>query len=174
MILLFPYSISKISRNYLTKESLNLACKRISMKITLATVEDVLNKKWWLIDADSVPLGRLAVQVANVLRGRDKALYTPHMDVGDFVVVINAAKVKLTGEKDNKKQYMFYSGFQGGEKYVPVSRMRKMKSAFLIEHAVRGMLPKNRLSEKLIGKLKVYAGSEHRHDAQQPIEMKIR
>ena len=84
MILLFPYSISKISRNYLTKESLNLACKRISMKITLATVEDVLNKKWWLIDADSVPLGRLAVQVANVLRGRDKALYTPHMDVGDF------------------------------------------------------------------------------------------
>ena len=82
--------------------------------------------------------------------------------------------ILLTGEKDNKKQYMFYSGFQGGEKYVPVSRMRKMKSAFLIEHAVRGMLPKNRLSEKLIGKLKVYAGSEHRHDAQQPIEMKIR
>lgn len=164
----------KICRNYLTKKSLNLACKEISMKTTLATVKDVSNKKWWLIDADGIPLGRLAVQVANVLRGRGKSLYTPHMDVGDFVVVINAAKVKLTGEKDSKKQYMFYSGFQGGEKYVPVSRMREKRPAFLIEHAVRGMLPKNRLSEKLIGKLKVYGGSKHSHDAQQPVEMKIK
>jgi large subunit ribosomal protein L13 len=143
------------------------------MKTTLATVDDVAKKRWWLFDADGVVLGKLSVKIANILRGRDKPLYTPHMDCGDFVVVINAEKVKLTGNKDRAKEYMFYSGYQGGEKYVPASRMREKRPEFLLEHAVRGMLPKNRLSEQLISKLKVYGGSEHPHAAQQPVTISI-
>jgi large subunit ribosomal protein L13 len=139
------------------------------MKTTLATVEDVANKKWCLLDADGKILGRLAVKIANILRGRDKPLYTPHMDVGDFVIVINAEKVKLTGNKDNAKEYMFYSGYQGGEKYVPISRMRERRPEFLIKHAVLGMLPKNRLAQKLMLKLKIYAGNSHPHASQQPV-----
>jgi large subunit ribosomal protein L13 len=139
------------------------------MKTTLATIDDVAEKRWWLIDASGKVLGRLAVQIANILRGRNGPLYTPHMDVGDFVVVVNAEKIRLTGRKDEKKEYMFYSGFQGGEKYVPVSRMRRSKPEFIIEHAVRGMLPKNRLAEKMIGKLKVYRGCNHPHEAQRPV-----
>ena len=144
------------------------------MKTTLAKVEDVENKKWRLIDATDRPLGRLAVVIANILRGRDKAIFTPHMDAGDFVIVINSEKVKLTGSKDVKKEYMFYSGYQGGERYIPVSRMREKRPEFLIEHAVRGMLPKNRLSEKLMTHLKVYKGSEHPHIAQQPEVVEIK
>ncbi|MDR3144521.1 MAG: 50S ribosomal protein L13 [Puniceicoccales bacterium] len=139
------------------------------MKTTLATVNDVAKKKWRIVDAAGVPLGRLAVVVANILRGRDKPLYTPHMDAGDFVIVTNAAKVKLTGAKDAHMEYMFYSGFQGGEKYIPVARMRAKRPEFIVEHAVRGMLPKNRLAEKLMVNLKVYGGSEHPHAAQQPM-----
>jgi large subunit ribosomal protein L13 len=141
------------------------------MKTTLATVNDVANKKWYLFDAEGAILGRLAVQIANVLRGRNKPLYTPHMDAGDFVIIINAEKVKLSGNKDAKKKYMFYSGFQNGEKYVPVARMREKKPEFLIEHAIRGMLPKNKLAEQLMTKLKVYRGGQHPHDVQQPIVM---
>jgi large subunit ribosomal protein L13 len=144
------------------------------MKTTLAAVADVTaNKRWCLINANGEVLGHLAVRVANILRGRDKPLYSPHMDVGDFVVIVNATKVKLTGNKDNKKEYMFYSGYQGGEKYVPISPMRNKKPAFLIEHAVRGMLPQNRLAEKLMRKLKVYGGENHPHKAQQLIAVKI-
>jgi large subunit ribosomal protein L13 len=143
------------------------------MKTTLATIEDVANKKWWLIDADGMILGRLAVVVANLLRGRHRPLYTPHMDAGDFVVVVNAEKVKLSGSKDSKKEYMFYSGYQGGEKYVPVARMRAKRPEFIVEHAVRGMMPKNRLSEQLINKLKVYAGGAHPHGAQNPIVLDL-
>ncbi|MDR2737548.1 MAG: 50S ribosomal protein L13 [Puniceicoccales bacterium] len=138
------------------------------MKTTLATVGDLARRKWRLFDASGVALGRLAVVIANVLRGRDKPLYTPHMDAGDFVVVVNAEKVKLTGNKNDAKEYMFYSGYQGGEKYVPASRMRAKRPEFIVEHAVRGMLPKNRLASKLMSKLKVYRGSEHPHVAQHP------
>jgi large subunit ribosomal protein L13 len=143
------------------------------MKTTLATVKDVADKKWWQIDADGAILGRLAVKIANLLRGRHRPLYTPHMDAGDFVVVVNAEKVKLSGAKDAKKEYMFYSGYQGGEKYVSAARMREKRPEFLIEHAVRGMLPKNRLSEQLITKLKVYAGGNHPHGAQNPEIFKL-
>ncbi|MDR1433337.1 MAG: 50S ribosomal protein L13 [Puniceicoccales bacterium] len=144
------------------------------MKTTLATVSDVANKKWYLFDAGGRVLGRLAVEIANVLRGRNLPLYTPHMDAGGVVIVINAEKIKLTGSKDGKKEYMFYSGYQGGEKYIPVARMRAKKPEFLIEHAVRGMLPKNVLSEKLMTHLKVYAGSSHPHAAQQPVIVKAK
>jgi len=100
------------------------------MHTSLATVEDVKNKKWWLLDAKGKILSLLAGKIANSLRGWDELLYTPHMDAGDFVIVINAEKVKLTGAKEDKKEYVFYSGYHGGEKHVPVSRMREKDSNF--------------------------------------------
>ena len=125
-------------------------------------------RKWHVIDADGAVLGRLAAQVANVLRGKDKPVYTPHLDTGDFVVVINAEKVRLTGKKETAKEYMSYSGWKGGEKYRNVEQVRARHPERLITHAVRGMVPKNRLGRVLMTKLKVYKGSEHPHAAQRP------
>ena len=125
-------------------------------------------RKWHVIDADGAILGRLAAQVANVLRGKDKAIYTPHLDAGDFVVVINAEKVRLTGKKETQKSFMTYSGWKGGEKYRTVEQVRTKQPEKLITHAVRGMVPKNRLGRTLMTKLKVYKGTEHPHSAQQP------
>jgi large subunit ribosomal protein L13 len=163
-------SLEKLQKSF-DKGAASFNLREHSMKTTLATVDDVASKKWYLFDASGMILGRLAVRIANILRGRNKPLYTPHMDAGDFVIVVNAEKVKLSGDKDDKKKYMFYSGYQGGEKYVPVSKMRLERPEFLIEHAVRGMLPKNRLAEKLITKLKVYRGGRHPHASQQPITL---
>jgi large subunit ribosomal protein L13 len=126
------------------------------------------SRKWHVIDADGAVLGRLAAQVANVLRGKNKPVYTPHLDAGDFVVVINAEKVVLTGKKETDKKYMSYSGWRGGEKYRSVASVRQRQPEKLITHAVRGMVPKNRLGRVLMTKLKVYKGSEHPHAAQQP------
>ena len=125
-------------------------------------------RKWHVIDANGVVLGRLAAQVADVLRGKNKPVYTPHLDAGDFVVVINAEKVVLTGKKETDKKYMTYSGWKGGEKYRTVAQIRARQPDQLITHAVRGMVPKNRLGRVLMTKLKVYKGSEHPHAAQQP------
>jgi large subunit ribosomal protein L13 len=125
-------------------------------------------RKWHVIDAKGAVLGRLAVQVADVLRGKNKPVYTPHLDAGDFVVVINAEKVLLTGKKETDKKYMSYSGWRGGEKYRSVAQVRERQPEKLITHAVRGMVPKNRLGRVLMTKLKVYKGSEHPHAAQQP------
>ena len=125
-------------------------------------------RKWHVIDANGAVLGRLAVRVANVLRGKNKPVYTPHLDAGDFVVVINAEKVVLTGKKETDKKYMSYSGWKGGEKYRTVAQVRGRQPEKLITHAVRGMVPKNRLGRTLMTKLKVYKGSEHPHAAQQP------
>jgi len=130
-------------------------------------------RKWHVVDADGAVLGRLAVQVANILRGRNKAVYTPHLDAGDFVVVINAAKVKLTGKKETAKEFMSYSGWKGGEKYRSVAQVRAKHPEKLITHAVRGMVPKNRLGRVLMTKLKVYKGSEHPHSAQQPATLAL-
>ena len=126
------------------------------------------NRKWHVIDADGAVLGRLAVQVADILRGKDKPTFTPHLDAGDFVVVINAEKVRVTGKKETDKEYMTYSGWKGGEKYASVEQIRAKHPELLIERAVRGMVPKNRLGRQLLTKLKVYKGSEHPHSAQQP------
>ena len=126
------------------------------------------SRKWHVIDANGAVLGRLAVRVANVLRGKNKPVYTPHLDAGDFVVVINAEKVVLTGKKETDKKYMSYSGWKGGEKYRTVAQVRGRQPEKLITHAVRGMVPKNRLGRTLMTKLKVYKGSEHPHAAQQP------
>lgn len=125
-------------------------------------------RKWHVIDAEGVVLGRLAVQVADILRGKNKPVYTPHLDAGDFVVVVNAEKVRVTGRKETDKRYMSYSGWKGGEKYATVAQLRARHPEKLIHHAVQGMIPKNRLGRVLLTKLKVYKGKEHPHAAQKP------
>jgi large subunit ribosomal protein L13 len=129
---------------------------------------DLEQRKWHIINAEGAVLGRLAVQVANILRGKDKPIYTAHLDAGDFVVVINAEKVVLTGKKETNKKFMSYSGWKGGEKYTSVAQVRAKTPEKLIMHAVRGMVPKNRLGRVLMTKLKVYKGDQHPHSAQQP------
>lgn len=129
-------------------------------------------RKWHVVDADGAVLGRLAVQVADILRGRNKPLYTPHLDAGDFVVVVNAEKVRVTGKKETEKRYMSYSGWKGGEKYISVEKRRATQPEKLIHHAVKGMIPKNRLGRQLLTKLKVYKGPNHPHAAQTPDTLK--
>jgi len=126
------------------------------------------SRGWRIIDADGLVLGHVAEKIANVLRGRDKPTYTPHLDTGDFVVVINAEKVRVTGNKENTKEYQRYSGYRGGLKRIPFTTVREKNPERLIMSAVKGMLPKNRLGTKLLTKLKVYKGSEHPHAAQKP------
>jgi large subunit ribosomal protein L13 len=125
-------------------------------------------RKWHVIDANGAVLGRLAAQVANILRGKNKPVFTPHLDAGDFVVVINAEKVIVTGKKETDKEFMSYSGWKGGEKYTTVAQVRARHPEKLITHAVKGMVPKNRLGRVLLTKLKVYKGAEHPHLAQKP------
>jgi len=137
------------------------------MKTHLPKV-DLEQRKWHVVDANGAVLGRLAAQVADVLRGKNKPIYTPHLDAGDFVVVINAEKVVLTGKKETQKKFMSYSGWKGGERYRSVEEVRAKQPEKLITHAVRGMIPKNRLGAVLLTKLKVYKGAEHPHSAQQP------
>ena len=137
------------------------------MKTTLAKPGE-LEQKWYLVDAEGQTLGRLAVKIANVLRGRNKPKYTPHVDTGDYVVVINASKVVVSGKKEEQKEYMFYSGWVGNEKYRTVADFRENRPEFLIENAVKGMLPKNRLARQMLTKLRVFGGAEHTHAAQQP------
>jgi large subunit ribosomal protein L13 len=144
----------------------------MSMKTYLPKVAPD-QRKWHVIDAEGAVLGRLAVQVANVLRGKNKSVYTPHLDAGDFVVVINAEKVALTGNKETNKRYMSYSGWKGGERYRSVAQVRARQPEKLILHAVRGMIPKNRLGRVLMTKLKVYRGNQHPHAAQQPSPMAL-
>jgi large subunit ribosomal protein L13 len=140
------------------------------MKTFLAKKETV-QPKWYLIDAEGQVLGRLAVKAANIIRGRNKPSYTAHVDTGDHLVIINAAKVVLTGKKEEKNEYMFFSGFVGGESYRKLSLMRERHPEFIIEHAVKGMLPKNRLAAKMLTKLRVFAGPTHTHEAQNPVKL---
>ncbi|HXT40220.1 MAG TPA: 50S ribosomal protein L13 [Candidatus Angelobacter sp.] len=137
------------------------------MKTYLPKV-NVNERKWHVVDANGAVLGRLAVQVANILRGKNKPVFTPHLDAGDFVVVINAEKVVLTGKKEDEKLFMSYSGWKGGESYRSVAQVRARTPERLILHAVKGMIPKNRLGDRLLTKLKVYKGANHPHAAQQP------
>jgi large subunit ribosomal protein L13 len=130
--------------------------------------EKNLERKWFLVDADSATLGRLSARIAAVLRGKHKAIYTPHADTGDFVVVVNAEKIKLTGNKLAAKTYERYSGYPGGLTQINARTMLAAKPEELIKIAVRGMLPKNALGRRMLKKLKVYRGSAHPHQAQQP------
>ena len=142
------------------------------MKTWVARKEDVENgtieRKWWVVDAEGQTLGRLATRIAMVLRGRHKAIYTPHVDVGDFVVVINAGKVEVTGKKRTTKKYYKYSGYPGGLRAKSFEQLIEADPKRVIEHAVTGMLPKNRLAKRQITKLKVYAGPDHPHSASSP------
>jgi large subunit ribosomal protein L13 len=142
------------------------------MKTFLAKKETV-QPKWYLIDAEGLVLGRLAVKAANIIRGRNKASYTPHVDTGDFLVIINAEKVVLTGKKEEKNEYMFFSGFVGGESYRSLKLQRERNPEFIIMHAVKGMLPKNRIAAKMLTKLRVFKGPAHTHEAQNPVKISL-
>ncbi len=142
------------------------------MKTTIPKPE-AIQHNWWVVDAQDVILGRMAVKIADTLRGKNKPTFTPHLDCGDFVVVINADKVKLTGNKESDKIYQNYSGHMGGLKEQTAAEIRKRKPIRLVEDAVWGMMPKGRLGRAVYKKLKVYAGSEHPHAAQQPKAMEM-
>ena len=128
-----------------------------------------VERKWYVIDAEGETLGRLAVRVANILRGKNKPEYTPNVDTGDFVIVINAAKVKVTGKKETDKIYLHHTGYPGGLKSASFKELMEKDPRIVIEHAVRGMLQNNTLGAEQFNKLKVYAGAEHPHAAQKPI-----
>jgi len=142
------------------------------MKTYLPKV-DPSARPWQVVDAEGKILGRLAVQIADILRGKNKPVYTPHLDAGDFVVVINAEKVVVTGKKESTKTYMSYSVWRGGERYRSLKEVRARHPDRLILHAVKGMLPKNRLASRLLTKLKVYPGPTHPHQAQQPVSVAV-
>ena len=132
-----------------------------------------IERRWWLIDAEDKTLGRLATRVAGILRGKHKPMYTPHLDVGDYVVVINAEKVALTGRKADQKTYFTHSGYMGHEKHIPFRRMIERHPDRVIELAVKGMLPKNKLGQHMRKKLKVYAGVAHPHQGQEPQPLEV-
>lgn len=146
--------------------------EHVPMKSFMANDSGV-DREWLVVDAQDQPLGRLAVRIADVLRGKCKPTYTPHVDTGAFVVVVNAEKVKLTGKKDEQKVYRRYSGYRGGLKEITAATVRKRHPDRLIRLAVKGMLPKNNLSRRMFKRLKVYAGDEHPHVAQNPRELAL-
>jgi large subunit ribosomal protein L13 len=142
-------------------------------KLTRFIKTEDADKKWYVIDATDQVLGRLAAKAASVIRGKNKAIFTPNMDTGDFVIVINADKVKMTGKRELQKTYFRHSGYPGGGRTSSFAEMMEKRPEFVIEKAVKGMLPKNRLGRKLVTKLKVYAGAEHPHTAQQPKALSV-
>jgi large subunit ribosomal protein L13 len=140
---------------------------------TFSIKESEIEKKWFLVNAEGKVLGRLATEIALILRGKNKPQFTPHMDAGDNVIVINADKIVLTGNKAEEKDYFTHSQYPGGEKFINIKKLMKNKPSFVITNAVKGMLPKNRLRRKIIKNLKVYAGSDHPHSAQKPVEINL-
>lgn len=139
------------------------------MKSYIAKPQDV-EHKWYVIDAEGKTLGKLASEAASILRGKKKPIYTPHVDCGDYVIVVNAEKVHVTGKKETDKIYKSYSGYPGGLKEITLGEMREKKPEEIIRHAIKGMMPKGKLGRQMYKKLKVYAGSEHPHAAQNPEE----
>jgi large subunit ribosomal protein L13 len=140
---------------------------------TFSAKKKEIERSWFLVDAENKVLGRLAAKIAAVLRGKHKPVFTPHVDTGDFVIVINADKIHLTGTKLDNKMYYRHSGYPGGIKGVSAGEMLDKKPEAIIEHAVKGMLPKNKLGRQQLKKLKVYAGTEHPHESQMPQELKL-
>lgn len=141
---------------------------------THVTKPDEITREWWLVDADGVVLGRLASEVAKRLRGKHKPTFSPHLDTGDHVIVVNASKVVLTGAKLTQKQYHRHSGYPGGLRSVPYGKLMATKPELAIEKAVKGMLPSNKLGRAMLKKLKVYAGPEHTHGSQNPKVLDLR
>lgn len=142
------------------------------MKTYMAKPEDV-ERKWYVVDATDLVLGRLASQIAAVLRGKNKPTFTPNVDTGDHVIIVNCAKVRLTGKKLEQKMYRYHTGYIGGLKETQYKKLMAEKPEFAVYNAVKGMLPKNSLGRKMIKKLRVYAGPEHNQQAQQPVELKF-
>ena len=142
------------------------------MKTIFVKQKDV-ERKWWLVDAEDQVLGRLASRIALVLRGKHKPIYSPHMETGDFVVVVNAEKVKITGNKREQKLYYRHSGYPGGLKTEVLGKIMTKKPTFPLEHAVKGMLPKGKMGRKIFQNVKIYAGPEHPHEAQKPEKLEF-
>ena len=142
------------------------------MKTYMAKAETV-ERKWYVVDAAGVPLGRVASRVASVLRGKNKPTFTPNVDCGDFVIIINTDKAVLTGKKLENKFYRYHTGYIGGLKEISYKKMMEEKSDLAVYEAVKGMLPKNSLGRQMLKKLKVYKGAEHNHAAQKPEELKV-
>lgn len=140
---------------------------------TISANKETVNKQWYVVDAEDEILGRLASKVAYVLRGKHKPEYTPHVDCGDNVIIINAEKAVLTGKKLTDKEYIRHSGYPGGQKVETPVEMLEKHPERIIEHAIKGMLPKNRLGSELFRNLKVYVGSEHKHEAQNPTKLDL-
>ena len=140
---------------------------------TISANKKTVDRKWYLVDAENQVLGRMSSEIAKILRGKTKAYFTPHVDCGDYVVVINAEKVRLTGKKWEDKRYVSYSGYPGGQKVTNPKRLMEKRPHAVVEMAVKGMLPKNKLGRSVYKKLFVYAGSEHKHLAQKPEQIKF-
>jgi len=140
---------------------------------TFSAKNEEVERSWYLVDATGQTLGRLATEIASRLRGKHKPIYTPHVDTGDYIVVINAEKIRVTGNKLKDKMYHRYTGYIGNLKSIPLEKLLKEKPERAIQFAVKGMLPRNSLGRKMFSKLKVFAGSEHEHKAQQPIPLEI-
>ena len=143
------------------------------MRTTTIANPAMIERKWYVVDAADKTLGRLATEVATVLRGKHKPIYTPHIDTGDYVIIINAAKIKVTGNKLNDKIYYHHTGYTGGLKQVPLKEMMAKKPEEVVSHAIKGMLPKNALGRAMFKKLFVYAGPEHKHAAQKPEVLEV-
>ena len=140
---------------------------------TFVAKESEVDKKWYVVDAKDKILGRLATQIATRLRGKHKPIFTPHADTGDFIIVVNAEKVSMTGNKWDKKIYYHHTGYTGGLKQISASKLREKRPGDIIRFAVRGMLPKNSLGRRQLKKLKIYSGPDHPHQAQQPEILEI-
>ncbi len=143
---------------------------RFSFK-TKSANEKIVDRKWYVVDATDQTVGRLASQIATILRGKNKAYFTPHFDCGDYVIVINSEKIKFTGNKNTQKEYIWHTGYPGGQKSITPEKALLKKPEMILEKAVKGMLPKNKLGRAMYKKLFVYQGAEHPHSAQKPEEL---
>lgn len=158
----------------MSKENEQVKHKIYPLRTTFMAKTKDVERKWYVVDAEGKTLGRLASEIANVLSGKNKPIFTPHVDTGDYVVVVNAEKVVLTGKKFKKKTYFHHTGYLGGAKFASAEEWMNKYPERLIKHAVRGMLPKNKLGEDMYRKLHVYKGSEHPHKAQKPEVLEIK
>ena len=140
---------------------------------TISIKESEIKKEWWLVDAKDRTLGRISSRIAQVLRGKHKVNFSPHMDMGDFVIIINAEKIKVTGNKETDKTYFKHTGYPGGGSEISLAELRRSKPNRILETAIKGMLPHNRLGRSILTQLKIYSGEEHPHSAQQPQSLEI-
>ena len=145
----------------------------MSLQKTYSMKASEIEKKWFIVDADGKILGRIATKIADILRGKHKPTYSPNLDMGDNIVIINAEKIVLTGTKDEDKQYYSHSHYPGGIKFANIKKVRKEKPEYILEHAIKGMLPKTKHGKKLFTNLKIYKGTSHPHEAQKPEKLEI-